>query len=222
MFKQLILTLWVRFPLALFVARALVITLSFTAHELAHGLVATLLGDPTPRERGRLTLNPFKHMESIGVITGMLIGIGWSRRMPLSPHRMRLPGWLGGPLAVLAGPLANVGLVIGGMALLDSLGLQPAAAWARLPSLAELLTVLVRFNLTASLLNALPLFPLDAYQFIHYLLPLRAASWWERASGWTTAVLGVGIAFLLIMPSPLVIRVAGPPATWIEQMLLGW
>ncbi len=222
MLKQLLLTLWARFPLALFLARALVITFSFTAHELAHGLTATLLGDPAPRENGRLTVNPLKHLEGIGVITGMLIGIGWSRRTPLTPHRMRVPGWLGGPLAVLAGPLVNVGLVIGGMALLNALNLQPTAPWAELPSLAEVLTVCVRFNLTVALLNALPLFPLDGYQFIHYLLPLRAAAWWERTSGWTTAVLGAGVAFLLIMPAPLVIRVAGPPAAWIEQILLGW
>jgi Zn-dependent protease len=221
MLQDILHIIWLRFPLALLLARLAVVPLSLWLHDQAHALVAALLGDPTPRESGRLTLNPLRHVPGLGIITGVLAGIAWSRPVPIRPHRMKAPGWLGGPLAVLAGPLATVGLALAGRALLGALGLRLAFPWAGWPSLADLLTVLARFNLGLALLNALPLYPLDAHQLIHFVLPLRAAAWWERASGWTTAALGVGLAALLMLPPWVIIPAAGPAMRW-GWSLLGW
>lgn len=214
--------LWNRFPAALLLARLLVVPLSLMLHELAHGLMAVLLGDPTPREQGRLTLNPLPHLEPIAAITGVLLGFGWSRPTPFRPHHMRLPGWIGGPLVVLAGPLASLGLLLGGQALLNLPGLAPEYLWSGLPTLPGLLTVWVRFNLGLVLINLLPLFPLDAYALIRSLLPLRPAHWWQRASGWTTALLGIGVAAVLLLPTPLVEALIGPPVRWALKALLRW
>ena len=88
--------------------------------------------------------------------------------------------------------------------------------------LAGWLTVAVRFNLIVALINALPLFPLDGWQLIRVWLPKRAESWWQRAAGWTTSVLGVGMFVLLMMPVPLAERWFGPPVRWGIATLLGW
>ncbi len=222
MFGDLLTTLWNNLPAALLLSRAVIVPLSFTVHEVAHALVGTLLGDPTPRESGRLTLNPLRHVESLGVITGVLIGVGWSRPTPIRPHRMRLCDPVGGLLTVLAGPLSNLGLALAGQAAFDALALQPTYPWSGWPVPADFLTVLVRFNLTLALLNALPLFPLDGYALIRFALPLRAAAWWERASGWTTAVLGVALFLMLMLPPTLLVMVLGPPVRWGIKALLGW
>lgn len=219
MLEDVLLTLWMRFPLALLTVRLAVLLVSFTLHELAHGLTATLLGDPTPRESGRLTLNPFPHLEGIGAITGLLFGFGWSRPTPIRPHRMRIPPRIGGPLAALAGPLTSIALALSGRAALQALGFDPRWPWGGWPTPADFLSVLMRFNLTLALLNALPLFPLDAFTVIRFALPLRAAAWWERASGWTAALLGLGVALMFLLPPPWLEALVGPLAAWGFKVL---
>ncbi len=222
MLENLLAGLWLRFPLALLVARAVVVPLAFAAHEYAHGLTAALLGDPSPRESGRLSLNPFRGMFGLGLLAGLLIGVGWSSPMPIRPHRMKVGGWWGGLLAVLAGPGATVGLALLGRELLEALALKPGLPWGGWPTPADFLTVLVRFNLTYALLNLLPLYPLDAYQAIRLLLPLRAAAWWERQAGRTQVVLGGGLLALLMLPSPTLAALAGPVVRRGLDALLGW
>jgi Zn-dependent protease len=222
MLTDILAYVWHNFPLALLITRCGVVIPSLALHELAHAAVATLLGDPTPREAGRLTANPFRHQEHIGAIAGVLVGVGWSRPVPIRPHRMRVPDWLGGLLTLVAGPLTSAGLAALGLAGLRALGTGPAFPWAGWPHIANVFTVMAGFNLTAALLNLLPLFPLDMWAAIRYALPLRAAGWWERRAGWTTAALGVAVALLMILPPRLVVRVLGPPMRWLAAALLGW
>jgi Zn-dependent protease len=222
MIADILHTLWTNFPVGLIAARLVVVSLSFTLHELAHGLIAAALGDPTGREARRLTLNPVPHQEPIGWLAGVLIGVGWSRPVPTHPHRMRVPAAIGGTLAVLAGPLASLGVVLGGQAIFRSTVLAPTGIWHDLPGAAGWLTLAVRFNLMIVLINLLPLFPLDAWQLIRVLLPLRAASWWQRVAGITTTVLGVALGLLLMMPVPLAARWLGPPVQWGIGTFLGW
>ena len=66
------------------VYRVLILIIVFPAHELAHALAATRMGDPTPRAHGRLTLNPIKHLDPLGSILFVLFGIGWAST-PINP-----------------------------------------------------------------------------------------------------------------------------------------
>lgn len=214
-------TLWLEFPIALMGVRFAVMLIAFTTHELAHALTAIVLGDQTPRERGRLTLNPFVHVESIGAMLGLLAGVGWSKRTVFHPYRMRIPARPGGLMASAAGPLANLGWVLLGVALMRGLNLSPQVPWHDWPGPAGWLTVLVRFNLMMLLLNLLPLFPLDGFQAVHFLLPARSMIWWHRASAWTTAVLGIGLFIFMMLPTSLLDALFRTPMRWIDLVLWG-
>ena len=67
------------------ITRVLILLIVFPAHELAHAIAATRMGDPTPREHGRLTLNPFKHLDLIGSMLFVFVGVGWAST-PVNPE----------------------------------------------------------------------------------------------------------------------------------------
>ena len=83
-----------------------VLLLSFSVHESAHGLVAYWLGDPTARNLGRLTLNPFKHLDLFGTLSMLLVGVGWAKPVPIHARYFKKPK-LGMALSALAGPVSN-------------------------------------------------------------------------------------------------------------------
>lgn len=75
----------------LYRAPAVLIALSF--HELAHGYVAYLCGDPTAKMMGRLTLNPLKHLDPIGTVGMFLMGVGWAKPVPVNPANLKNGRW---------------------------------------------------------------------------------------------------------------------------------
>lgn len=84
---------WMRTdPLGFFsfmIYRAPAVLIALTLHELAHGYVAYLCGDTTARDMGRLTLNPFKHLDLVGTIMMFTVGMGWAKPVPVNPYRFR-------------------------------------------------------------------------------------------------------------------------------------
>ncbi len=84
-----------------------VIFITMPIHEWAHGFIATKLGDPTPRYQGRLTLNPFAHIDYIGALFILLFGVGWARAVEVNPRNFRNPK-VGMAITALAGPAANI------------------------------------------------------------------------------------------------------------------
>ena len=85
--------------------------IALTFHELAHGWVSTKLGDPTPRLRGRMTLNPMAHLDLIGTLLMVFTGFGWAKPVEVNPmyYKDRKKGMA---LVGAAGPLANLLLAI--------------------------------------------------------------------------------------------------------------
>lgn len=69
--------------------RAPAVLLALMLHEIAHGYVAYRCGDPTARNLGRLTLNPFKHLSLIGTILMFTAGMGWAKPVPVNPYNYR-------------------------------------------------------------------------------------------------------------------------------------
>src|SRR5271154_4496542 len=102
---------------------AVVLTPAIVLHEVAHGLSAYWLGDPTAKNQGRLTLNPIKHIDPVGSIivpgalflehyffpASPLMLFGWAKPVPVNFRNLR-PLRLGMALVAIAGPLTNIAL----------------------------------------------------------------------------------------------------------------
>lgn len=94
-----------------FAILAIPVLSAITFHEVAHGYLAYLLGDPTAKNAGRLTLNPIKHLDPIGAIALFLVKVGWAKPVPIEPRYFKNPQ-KGIILVSLAGPVANFILAV--------------------------------------------------------------------------------------------------------------
>ena len=85
--------------------------LCITFHEMSHGWVAYRLGDTTAKDAGRLTLNPLKHIDPMGLLMMVVFKFGWAKPVPVNMMRFRNPK-RGMALTALAGPVSNVLLAL--------------------------------------------------------------------------------------------------------------
>jgi Zn-dependent protease len=179
--------------------------MSVVIHEVAHGAVAGLLGDPTARLAGRLTLNPLKHLDPIGsvvvpAIMALLPGgliFGWAKPVPYNPFNLRAGQW-GPALVAAAGPASNLLLAIF-FGLVLRFGL-PAGLIS--PAASELVILIVFVNLVLMLFNLIPVPPLDGSKILFACLPYRFRFIEEQFSRYSLVLLLVVIfaAGGLILP----------------------
>jgi Zn-dependent protease len=158
------------------ISRALMLLIVFPAHELAHALAATAMGDPTPRAAGRLTLNPLKHLDPFGSLLFIMAGIGWART-PVNPAFFGDNARLKMGLVSFVGPLTNFMLCLAGMIPFVIFGWQPTIDPGSkfLPSLPYFFTNFMVFNLLLAVFNLLPIAPLDGASVVGAFLSGGAA-----------------------------------------------
>lgn len=147
--------------------------LAVTVHELAHGLVADRLGDPTARLQGRLTLNPIPHIDPLGALAFVIAGFGWAKPVPVNAYNLRHP-IRDMALIAAAGPVSNFALAFVGMLafrLVQPTTILPAV----MDPLLAVLSYVFLYNLGLGVFNLIPLPPLDGGHFLPYFLP--RASW---------------------------------------------
>ncbi len=144
---------------------------AITVHEFAHGYVAYKLGDPTPKLQGRLTLNPFVHLDVLGFIALILAHFGWAKPVVVNPRNfVKLgPRW-GEVLVAFAGPLANF------VSAFLSVLLLKYFPFSYLPiSLSEPLVLIFKYsvfiNVAFGIFNLLPIPPLDGSKILEAFLP---------------------------------------------------
>ena len=87
------------------------VIIAFTVHEYAHARVADALGDPTPRMMGRLTLDPFAHIDWVGMACMLLVGFGWAKPVQVRSGHFKKPR-RDAMLVAVAGPLSNLFLAV--------------------------------------------------------------------------------------------------------------
>jgi Zn-dependent protease len=153
-------------------------------HEVAHGLSAYLLGDPTAKNQGRLTLNPVKHIDLVGSIivpgalflahyfglTSSLMLFGWAKPVPVNFRNLH-PRRLGMASVALAGPLTNIVLAF----IFSKLYVCPA-----LSGVSHICAWGVMLNLVLAVFNMIPIPPLDGSRVVTSVLPTNLAYYYSR------------------------------------------
>ncbi|MCP4426835.1 MAG: site-2 protease family protein [Chloroflexi bacterium] len=185
------------FDIGTLIARAIVLLVAFTIHELAHAITADRLGDPTPRRMGRITLNPLAHLDPFGTIMLLISGFGWAKPVMVNPLNLRGNPRSSMAFVAAAGPLSNVIMAVL-FALPFRLGLlEPAfSSGGALPSLSFLFMQFVFINLILAFFNLIPVPPLDGFKILQGVLPPEMAYQLRPLEQYGFLIL-IGIIFLL-------------------------
>lgn len=177
---------------------AVVIILSVIIHEVMHGVAADMLGDPTARYAGRLTLNPIPHIDFFGSIVLPILSalspggflFGWAKPVPYNPYNLRRAPYWGEAIVAITGPASNLAL-----ALIFGLLIRLQA----LPGVADLFMYVVAVNVSLMLLNLLPVPPLDGSKIFSAILPKSLGYDRLREKMEYNPFLGFGLVILLIV-----------------------
>jgi Zn-dependent protease len=153
-----LLNLLLKDPLG-FILIAIPLLYSIIFHELAHGWVAYLMGDPTAKSLGRLSLNPLKHLDPIGTIMLFIFGFGWAKPVPVNFNQLR-DRHKGMILVSAAGIITNMLLAFIALFLSRLLSLSPSS----MP--AVLLYYFAQINIILAAFNLIPLPPLDGSKIL--------------------------------------------------------
>ena len=153
-----------------FFSRLFAIFCTMPVHEYAHALIATKLGDHTPRLSGRLTLNPMAHISPLGAIMIFLCGFGYAKPVNVNPRNFKDPK-KGMALTAVAGPISN--LIIGFIFifLATAVGNVGNISSTMIYAIYYFLTFAGVVNVNLAVFNLLPIPPLDGSRILFALIP---------------------------------------------------
>ena len=145
-----------------------ILVLSVIFHEVAHGYMANLLGDPTAKLQGRLTLNPIPHIDIFGsillpalmIISGSPVLFGWAKPVPYNPYNLRRGGRFAEALVAFAGPATNFAIALF-VALIFKFGFVSQ----------NIAYMAIYMNVFLAILNLIPIPPLDGSKVLPAFLP---------------------------------------------------
>lgn len=189
-----------------------ILLLALPLHEFAHAWVAHKFGDDTAKNMGRLTLNPFKHLDLLGSIMMYVAHFGWAKPVPVDPRNFRNQR-IGMLLVAVAGPFSNLLLafvsmlglgLIARFQLWGFVAAPQSTGYVVISSLVDLLGMLVQINILLAIFNMLPVPPLDGSRVLSAFLP---DSWVYRLASMER---WIGMAFLVVVI--VLPRITGNPS----------
>lgn len=148
-----------------------VILISLTLHEWGHAFAAYKCGDNTARNLGRMSMNPFVHLDILGFVSLLILGFGWAKPVPVNSRNYR-NFKRGETIVSLAGVFMNLMLVLA-FSLLTLfflwMSVHKSYRWLSSEFLWQILYYGISINVTLMLFNLLPLYPLDGYHIFELL-----------------------------------------------------
>jgi len=150
----------------LFISLVICLIFSLCFHEYSHGIVAYYFGDDTAYKYGRLTLNPFAHLDVIGSILILFIGIGYAKPVPVNQLKLRNPRTDIVKVAA-AGPISNLLLCFIGILIFHLLKTNIDH------TVSLFLQIFISINAALAVFNLLPVYPLDGGQIFGNLLSYK-------------------------------------------------
>ena len=186
-------------------------------HEISHGYVAYLYGDPTAKQQGRLSLNPIRHIDPVGsiiiplilMLTGSPAVFGWAKPVPVQPNYFSKPRFHM-MLVALAGPLSNISLAIVSGMLLQLLKSIPISILYEFPLffsvVLKTLIYFIQLNIVLAVFNLIPIPPLDGSRILSFFLPQRISNQIDRLEPYGFLIIYLCL-FLDIIPKILQITV---------------
>ena len=151
------------YNLSTILASIVAIAVAISVHEFGHAYSAHLLGDDTAKMYGRMTLNPAKHIDIMGLIAMLIVHIGWAKPVPVNPNNFRNYK-LGNVLVSLAGAIGNILAAIVCVFVMKS---------AKLEAIQTISNVTLIYNVGFAAFNLLPIPPLDGWGIISTFIPYK-------------------------------------------------
>ncbi len=187
---------------ALLITRIITLIIAFTVHEFSHAKVADLYGDNTPRQAGRLTLNPGAHLDIFGSLMLLFVGFGWAKPVPVNPYALSRKSGAALMFVSLAGPgsnfiMAMIAAVLLHFGLLFGV-ITDASIATFLPSSESFVSEFIFINLLLAFFNLIPLAPLDGEKIAEYFLPPSLAGVLNIIRPYGTIIL---LLLLFVLPN---------------------
>lgn len=160
------------------------VLIAITFHEFAHAKVADMLGDDTPRKEGRISLNPFAHIDPIGFIMLLFAGFGWGKPVNVNPRNYNrdITVEKADAIVSIAGPAMNIILAIVFTAIYFIIYKFAGTLVVTNKILAivmQMIMYTISINIGLGIFNLIPLPPLDGSKVIKLFLSYNAKQWFE-------------------------------------------
>lgn len=194
------------------------VLIAITFHEFAHAWMADKLGDDTPRRQGRLTLNPFAHIDPVGAVLLITAGFGWGKPVQINPNNFNRTISIkkGNALVSIAGPAMNIILAVI-FSIIYGLLIRFGGSFLATTTgnvLIEIIVSTIEMNVGLGIFNLIPLPPLDGSKILEAFLPPKARIWYQEHQQI------LYIIFIIIWVTPFASMIISPAIRGLEEALV--